>query len=431
MGSPPHNIRTIGPIVPKHIKLNNEQQEVLNAVNSGESMFLTGNAGTGKSTVVRKFCQNTKGLAVVAPTGVAALNIGGQTIHSFFRLGFGIQDPSELKGIKGPQAKVIAAAKIILIDEISMVRSDLLQAIDARLRFSGAKTEPFGGKQVIMVGDFAQLPPVVKNDEVQYLNDIYNGPYAFDSPCWNNLATHTLNQVMRTSDRQFLSALNFIRQGDPQGLDIINDRVQEPPDDAVKLTPTNAAANAINEARLKAVKGQLFTYEASLEGKVPTAPAEENLKLKKGARVVVIANIYQEEEGLVAANGDTGDVVEIDDTSIKVKIDRTGETVKITRHTWESIAYTWANEKLEKEVVGKFEQYPLRLGWAITIHKSQGMTIPKVCLDLRGGSCFAHGQLYVALSRATGLDGLWLTKAISRRNLIVDQRVTMFLGQDV
>jgi ATP-dependent DNA helicase PIF1 len=220
-------------------------------------MFLTGNAGTGKSTVVREFCQSAKDLAVVAPTGVAALNIGGQTIHSFFRLGFGIQDPSELKGIKGPQAKVIAAAKTILIDEISMVRSDLLQAIDARLRFSGVKTEPFGGKQVIMVGDFAQLPPVVKNDEVQYLNDVYSGPYAFDSPCWNNLTPHTLNQVMRTSDLQFLSALNFIRQADPQGLDIINDRVQKPPDNAVKLTPTNAAANAINEARLESVAPDL------------------------------------------------------------------------------------------------------------------------------------------------------------------------------
>ena len=181
---------------------------------------------------------------------------------------------------------------------------------------------------------------------------------------------------------------------------------------------------------MKAIKGQLFTYKASLEGKVPTAPAEEELKLKKAARVVVIENIYQEVDGLVAANGDTGDVVELDDKSIKVKIDRTGETVKIPRHTWESIAYTWANGKLEKEVVGKFEQYPLRLGWAITIHKSQGMTIPKVCLDLRGGSCFAHGQLYVALSRATGLDGLWLTKAISRRNLIVDQRVAMFHGHE-
>ncbi|WP_052813118.1 C-terminal helicase domain-containing protein [Desulfonatronum thioautotrophicum] len=177
---------------------------------------------------------------------------------------------------------------------------------------------------------------------------------------------------------------------------------------------------------MKAIQGKLFTYKASLEGKVPTAPAEEELKLKKGARVVVIANIYQDEDGLVAANGDIGDVLELDDKSIKVKIDRTGKTVKIPRHTWESIAYTWANGTLEKEVVGKFEQYPLLLGWAITIHKIQGMTIPKVCLDLRGGSCFAHGQLYVALSRATGLDGLWLTKAISRRNLIVDQRVTIF-----
>jgi ATP-dependent DNA helicase PIF1 len=275
--------------VPKHIKLNREQQEVLNVMKSGASMFLTGNAGTGKSTVVRELCHNAKDLAVVAPTGVAALNIGGQTIHSFFRLGFGIQDPSELKGIKGQQVKVIAAAKTILIDEISMVRSDLLQAIDARLRSYGVKTEPFGGKQVIMVGDFAQLPPVVKNDEVQYLNDIYNGPYAFDSPCWNNLAAHTLNQVMRTADQHFLTALNLIRQGDPQGLDIINDRVQDAPDTAVNLTPTNAAANSINEARLKAVKGQLFTYKASMEGKVPSAPVEENLQLKKGARVVVIA----------------------------------------------------------------------------------------------------------------------------------------------
>lgn len=420
-----------------NIVLNDEQSMALKAMESGQNVFLTGYAGTGKSTVVKRFLKdNRKNICALAPTGVAALNIGGDTIHRFFSLGLGIQEPAKLKNWSHRKARAAGKTDIFLIDEVSMVRADLLAAIDERLKSAVKKSEkdlPFGGKQMIFVGDFAQLPPVVKGDEKKYFKDVYGVPYVFAAESWRrgNVETFRLEKVMRSDDPRFLNALNKIRVGNPEGLKPFNDRKGiMPPENTVTITTTNRSADGINADRLNEIKGKGKTYTAVKSGRVRKEPVPSTIGLKIGARVIMVANGYEQKNDSIMlkfVNGDTGTITSLGEECITVKLDRGGE-VGVAPHEWEEIEYQYDPllKNLEKTVTGTFNQLPVRLGWGITIHKSQGMTIPKLTIDFRHRGCFSHGQLYVALSRAIGLEGFWIKGKIRKKDLIVDPNVAVF-----
>jgi ATP-dependent DNA helicase PIF1 len=414
------------------ITLNNEQQYALKTIHAGNNVFLTGRAGTGKSTVVKKLRDSVEGMILLAPTGVAAVNIGGQTIHSFFELPTRILGQGSLDKISKTKIKLVQKASAILIDEISMVRADLLGAIDQRLKECTKDNSPFGGKQVVAVGDFAQLPPVLTNEEKSLYEKQHPGIFAFESSEWAGFKMAKLETVMRTKDEIFIEALNYIRSGNAIGLKIINKMVKkEISKSALFLTSTNKKALQQNRMMLNCIIDKEIEYPAEITGQMRKfdIPAEEYFVTKKGARVLVTANIYagkDENRYICAANGDVGTVVEPSDDEIVVEIDRTKQFISIQRKVWECYEYKIDPEtsKIHHEVIGSFSQFPLRLGWAITIHKSQGMTINNLCIDLKGKGCFAHGQLYVALSRATGLDGLYLTRKIAERDIVFDPKVS-------
>lgn len=395
---------------------------------SGSHIFLTGRAGTGKTTVTRALIERLGSTAaVLAPTGVAAMQAGGQTLHSFFRLPPRLVEPSDVRRLR--HARAVKSLKTLIIDEISMVRADMLWAVDASLRLNRESSEPFGGVRMIVVGDLAQLPPVVRDEEASYLDMAYGGPFFFHPPVFRDagFTLVELTTVYRQDDPDFLNILNAVRTGDltrDEGA-VLNTRVTgrsglEASATHVVLTPTNEAAFRINAQRLDALPGAPQLIEGKTSGQFDgrILPTDDPLILKRGARVMLLRN----DPGGRWVNGSLGEVVGFADGSVMVKI---GDDVhRIEPVQWDRHAYNFdaSAKTLKKETVGSFTQIPLRLAWAMTIHKAQGLTLDRVYLDLPG-RLFAHGQAYVALSRARTLEGLELSRPLRPSDIITDQRI--------
>ncbi len=401
----------------------------LDLVHDGQSVFVTGRAGTGKSTLLRLMREGTGMRAVVAaPTGLAAVNVGGQTIHSLFSFPPRLLTPNLIRS--GRHARVLRRLDLLIIDEISMVRADLMDAIDKALRIvRKAPDAPFGGVQVALFGDPHQLPPVVQGGDVQhYLEETYGGPYFFNAPVFRDamIARIELEDVFRQRDEDFLAILNTLREGDvtEDVVEQLNARVAHltelsDPRRYTVLTTTNAAAQRINMAFLERLPGEVKTYGAQVSGEFSQGayPTDETLALKQGARVIMLRN---DAKGRWV-NGTLADVLELREDSIVLAID--GREVELEPETWENVHYAFdqAKDKIVESVAGRFKQLPVRLAWALTIHKSQGMTLDHVYVDLGRGS-FAHGQTYVALSRCRTLEGLVLARALGPRDLMFDER---------
>lgn len=399
---------------------------------SKECLYLTGKAGTGKSTLLRYFRAKTKKKVVVlAPTGIAAINVNGQTIHSFFHLPPRFIQKKEVK-LLGKTRTVVQKIDTVIIDEASMVRADLMDGIDYALRLNRSDKRPFGGAQVILIGDLLQLPPVVRKDMKDFFERIYNTPFFFSAKVFREttLRTIELTHIFRQKDPTFVTLLNAIRdhvQTD-QHLDTLNRRIvveEEQGGAYITLTTKNDLAERINNERLMKIQAPLFTFTAHVSGEFEEKdyPTEFNLVLKKDAQIMMIKNDTEQKRWV---NGSLGHVVELSDDRVKVKIN--GRIYEVLRDRWEKIQYIYdpQTDRVEPKVVGVFEQFPIRLAWAITIHKSQGQTFDDVVVDI-GDGAFAHGQVYVALSRCTSLNGVRLKNKISHKDIIFDHRVKEFL----
>lgn len=399
------------------------------------ALFVTGRAGTGKSTLLRDFVKHS-GLncAVLAPTGLAALNVGGQTIHSFFRIKPGpvLADSEHVPVFspKHPRWKLMKMMDVLVIDEISMVRADLLDAIDYSLRANLKSEEPFGGKRVIFFGDLLQLEPVVKRGaEMEMMLDLYASPFFFDAKVLRNFPMDILEltEVHRQAeDQEFLWALNELRQGKTEVLELLNQRVDAPLDGrAVTLHTRNAGVFAMNMERLTRLEGSSTEFRATFSGdSIDEPPTDPVLSLKLGARVMFVRN------GTDWVNGTLGTIVGFPaEGGVSVMKDD-GETVLAGPETWEKVRWTWDGRlhRIAAEVTGTFTQVPLKLAWALTVHKSQGLTFDRIRIDF-GQGAFAHGQLYVALSRCRTLAGLSLTHPLKPSDLIFNERVTEFWEQ--
>ena len=401
-----------------------------------QNFFITGKAGTGKSTLLRLFANTTKkSTAVLAFTGNVAVNVGGQTMHSFFRLPFGIINVDQFDPEYIPMMRKV---RTIVIDEISMVRADLMDAMDKVLRYNRRKNLPFGGVQMIFLGDMYQLPPVspFQPEVNDFFQSRYRSKWFFDSEvCTNSeFACNVieLKKVYRQSDPVFLSILNRIRTGDVtfEDLNIINNKFDAQTDTShdlrVNLTTTNVTANKINAERLKIISGEASAFEAGVWGKFEEAnyPADFVLELKKGAQVMFLKNDYSGRW----VNGTLGKVIDMDNNEIKVET--AGEIYSVERTSWENYHYTYSKKekKLKQQLIGTFSQFPLKLAYAITIHKSQGKTFDNLEIHLANGA-FDHGQLYVALSRVKTLDGLILRSIVSGSDIIIDPRIIEFFEE--
>jgi ATP-dependent DNA helicase PIF1 len=395
------------------------------------NLFVTGRAGTGKSTLLK--CLKdlvTDETVVVAPTGLAAVNVGGQTIHSFFGLPPRLIRADDIR--RARNGRIMRKLKFLVIDEVSMVRSDLMWAIDQSLRVNrGRPREPFGGVRLVLFGDLHQLPPVVQEAEVgDHLETNFGGPFFFSVSALREgagTALIELTQVFRQRDERLLTVLNRVRDGeaDENDLEVLNERVNPvrtlaEGDPYVILTPTNAAALRINMAYLEALPGTVRTYEAGVTGEFTPAsqPTDATLALKPGAKVILLRNDSERRW----VNGSIARVSRLDDRRVWIEIG--GAEHEIEPVSWEQrrYAYDQAEQKIVETVAGTFKQFPLRLAWALTIHKAQGLTLDKVYIDLGRGT-FAHGQAYVALSRCRALEGLALARPLRPSDILFDRAV--------
>jgi len=412
---------------------------------SNDNIFLTGKAGSGKSTLLKYFRENTvKNVVVLAPTGVAALNVQGQTIHSFFRFKLDIT-PEGVHSIKvrKQQREIYQELDVLVIDEVSMVRADILDCIDAFLRRFGKKHDlPFGGVQMIFFGDLLQLPPVVTNTDKKLFTERYNSPYFFDAECYKDIKVKKieLKEIYRQKDDKFINILNAIRNNttDDKILNELNKRydprfVPDKKDKYIYLTTTNSMADDINNERLKALKTRPYKLHGIIEGafEEKNLPTKKNLDLRFGAQVMLLNN----DANGRWINGSIGRIVSVktrDDLLSVINIELTnGEIVEVLPFTWEMYKFFFNSdtERVESEKIGSFTQYPIRLAWAITIHKSQGKTFNQVVLDIGRGT-FAHGQVYVALSRCSKISGLILKQPILKNHIILDKHVLRFLSEE-
>jgi hypothetical protein len=413
-----------------------EQQAVFDAIETTlENLFVTGRAGTGKSTLLNYLSENTsKQIVICAPTGVAALNVGGQTIHSLFRLPIGVIADNDIEQ-SAELRKLLATIDTLVIDEVSMVNADLLDAIDRSLRQARARrNEAFGGVQVVLFGDPYQLAPVPgEGDERAYFEDHYRSMWFFDAKVWNDtdLTIYELTSIHRQHEAEFKYMLNAVRHGGVTAeiagrLNEVGARPQ--PDDAITLASTNGIVTRINATQLARLPGRVLTAKAEVSGDFGgrAFPADEALELKLGARVMFLRNDTGQDGGRWV-NGSVGTVTKIDST-VWVEID--GERHEVRPAVWEKFKYSYSplTKSLRKDVVAEFQQFPLRLAWAVTIHKSQGKTYDRAIVDL-GPRSFAPGQTYVALSRISSLDGLYMTRPLRPSDIIVDENVVRFMSR--
>lgn len=398
---------------------------------TGMSVFLTGKAGTGKTTFLHRFVRTTsKRCVVLAPTGVAAINAGGVTIHSFFLLPLcpylpevkdlvtEYQMPNKTKHLSKDKLRLIRMIDLLVIDEISMVRADLLDAVDATLRRVRRNSRPFGGVQLLMVGDLMQLPPVVTDDEKPFMDMVYPSPFFFHSKALQRMdyATIELHSIFRQQDSHFVDLLNNIRENrlDANTLRTLNSRYQpsfDPPDNEgyIRLTTHNHQADSVNNRKLAALPGRAIRLTATVAGNFPATsyPTAEQLVLKKGTQVMFVKN----DNAGKWYNGKIATVEGYDpDEGVKV-VDKEGNRLAVGRERWENIKYETSENGIKQSVEGTFEQYPLKLAWAITIHKSQGLTFDHVVID--AANAFTFGQVYVALSRCRSLEGIVLASPLS------------------
>jgi ATP-dependent DNA helicase PIF1 len=418
----------------KKVKLSKEQRRVFDLIESTrEHVFITGRAGTGKSTLLNYLTENTsKQVAVCAPTGVAALNVQGTTIHSLFFLPIGLIGNQKLT--HSPQKrKVLQAIDTLVIDEVSMVNADVLDGIDRTLREVRHKRhEAFGGVQVIMFGDPYQLAPVPPRspEEKAYFADHYQSIWFFDAMVWQDapLRIVEMTEIHRQHDDEFKAMLNAVRHGNVtpeigRALNAAGER-PTPSGDIITLATTNDRVNRINSAALERLGGELKRAEANVDGEFPSGwfPADESLSLKVGAQVMFLRNDSDQRW----VNGTVGQVTRIGKT---VHVDVDGEEHEVLPAVWERYRYDYDAETktLTREVIAEFTQFPLRLAWAVTIHKSQGQTYNRAVIDL-GSGAFAPGQTYVALSRITSLDGLYLTRGLRPSDIKVDPDVERFMS---
>lgn len=427
-----------------------EFQDALRLVQfTHNSLFLTGKAGTGKSTFLKYICATTKKkFVVLAPTGIAAINAGGSTLHSFFKLPFypllpddpKFSTPGRLKDFlkyNKSQLKTIQKVELIIIDEISMVRADIIDFIDRILRiYTHNLRVPFGGKQLLLVGDIFQLEPVVKSDERAILEKFYPTPYFFSANVFNemSLVSIELTKVYRQKDPVFIGLLNHIRGNNtlPADLQLLNTRVAAPEqptnEDNLRITLATRrdTVDFINQQHLTAIKKKPFTLKGEIKGEFSESslPTLMDLTLKPGAQIIFVKNDRNKQW----VNGTIGTVVDYDKVAehLHIKTDE-GKNVTVERAEWSNVRYTYNEEekKIEEEELGVFIQFPVKLAWAITIHKSQGLTFKNVTIDFSGG-VFAGGQAYVALSRCTSLEGIHLKCPVQRRDIFVRPEIIRF-----
>ena len=423
------------------MEFNGEFEKLFRLVErTAANVFLTGKAGTGKTTFLKYLRQHSaKRMVVAAPTGVAAINAGGVTLHSLFQLPFEPFIPNSIRKegnfrFSRNKLNIIRSLDLLVIDEISMVRADVLDAVDETLRRIRRCHSPFGGVQLLLIGDLQQLPPVLKSQEEVLLRDFYPTSYFFESLALKNagFSTVELTKIYRQSDSVFVELLNKVRNNNANARDLALLNARYNPDfnpsaseGYIRLTTHNAKANQVNENKLAELPGQTFSYTATVKDDFPewSYPTEKELVLKKGAQVMFVKNDPSPERAFF--NGKIGIVSSLSSEHITVLFPDGGE-VDAPRLVWNNVHYEMNDDTkaIEEKVIGSFSQFPLRLAWAITIHKSQGLTFDKVMLD--ANSAFAHGQVYVALSRCRSLDGLVLTSPLSPDAIKTDQRVLDF-----
>lgn len=405
--------------------------------NSNENIFITGNAGSGKSSLLKIFLKNTrKNFVVVAPTGVAAVNAGGTTIHSFFKLPPRVLVPEDVQN--SPPIKNADKLDIVIVDEISMVRADIFDAIDLTLRKTGRyPTLPFGGAKMVIVGDLYQIPPIVTSDDKAAYSYYYKTPFFFSSRAFKegDFRHVELTKIYRQKDQQFIDILNRIRIGKAEDADlrVLNEtkyKVRGKDDKFVTLTATKKASQEINYSKLLELPGEVFQYNAHTTGifKKENCPADDILLLKEGAQIMMCRNDSVDGRWV---NGTLGKVVYLDQDKIKVEL-KNLKNGKLEIHTldtvvWENVRYEWngKTEKHEPITIGTLEQFPVKLAWSQTVHRCQGQTVEAADIDM-GAGAFASGQTYVALSRCTSLDGIRLKRDIKHSDIIVDPKIRNF-----
>ncbi|MBO5823895.1 MAG: AAA family ATPase, partial [Prevotella sp.] len=406
-----------------------------------------GKAGTGKTTFLRQLEERSpKRMIVVAPTGVAAINAGGVTIHSFFQFplapyvpGSSFNTKDERFRFSKEKKRIIRTLDLLVIDEISMVRADLLDQIDAVLRLHKDKNRPFGGVQLLMIGDLSQLAPVVRDSDWALLREYYQTPYFFGSLALRQTqhVTIELQHVYRQTDTAFINILNEVRENriTPGGLAMLNSRCCEDDKEksnegVIRLTTHNATVDSYNEQRMDELKGVSYTFDATVTGTFPESsyPAEKTLELKKGCQVMFLKN---DSQGSRYYNGKLGIITSIDDEHIRVRGLDDDTEVEVQPDVWTNARYVIDKEtkEIREEIDGEFRQYPLRLAWAITVHKSQGLTFDRAVIDVN--AAFAAGQVYVALSRLRSLEGLILTAPLSPSSVKTDTAVSHYMNAEL
>ncbi|MCY4380584.1 MAG: AAA family ATPase [Proteobacteria bacterium] len=430
------------------IEISTDNQKYLQLMNqSVDNILVTGKAGTGKSTLLSQYVQTfgQENLAVLAPTGIAALNVGGLTIHKFFGFAPHVTLQKVTQGKFEPdkdQKQVFKKLEVIVIDEISMVRADLLDCVDMFLRMYGPnKAQAFGGVKMIFVGDMYQLPPVVKNAEKEvFMGGIYSSPYFFSAFVMADcpLKLIKLTRVYRQQDPRFISLLSNIRTNDISNEDLrqlnqcykpqneSSSWVTEPP---INLVTTNKIADKINFDRLQAIKGTLYSYTAEISGEFSKTyyPTVEYLDYKVGAQIMLLNN---DSEGRWV-NGSIATITSVggqEKECVTARLQDSGEMCVITPYKWEIYKYLFNNGRVTTEEVGSFKQLPFRLAWAITIHKSQSKTFDRVLINMGSRGAFAYGQTYVALSRCRSFEGIELTVPIRRKDITVDPKIVSFMA---
>ena len=405
------------------------------------NIFLTGKAGTGKTTFLKDVKKYTKkNHIVLAPTGVAAVNASAMTIHSFFQFGFGpyvkgISEPEGNYMMRREKRELIKSLELIIIDEISMVRADVLDHINDELQRIRRNSEPFGGVQLLMIGDLQQLPPITPDNELEILKPHYDSMYFFDSKSLRNSDYYCieLKSVYRQTDQRFIDILNRVRTGDVTHSDLdelnshhVADFRPAQGDNYIQLVTHNRMADAINQREMAALSADTFMFDAKVTGTFPedAFPTSRQLEIKKGAQVMFVKNDPDKR----FINGMLGEVEEVSDDSIRVRLSGKDNIVKVEPTAWENIRYHMNEEthKIESTKIGSFMQYPIKPAWAITIHKSQGLTFDKAVIDAH--EAFSPGQAYVALSRCRSLDGMVLSEKLSQRAIITDSIVDEYMN---